>query len=107
MLLDTIQEDMYVRAKAVFVDCLKVITEWEDVVPALDSKCIAVQPWCEEACEDDIKKCSDRRYTFWCLQIWVNLTVMFLPTLNPKTNECRLLAQVPLQPDAIPCDEAQ
>ncbi|KAI6104402.1 hypothetical protein F5141DRAFT_1129730 [Pisolithus sp. B1] len=40
---------------------LKEVTRWEDFVPTLDNKCIAVIPWCEEeACEDDIKERSAR-----------------------------------------------
>ena len=54
---------MYERAKAVFMSRLRVVTKWEDVVPTLDSKCIAVLPWCEDdACEDDIKERSAREY---------------------------------------------
>lgn len=60
-LLDTIQSDMYNRAKAVFEQRLVAVTKWEDVVPTLDNKCIIVIPWCEvESCEDDIKERSGR-----------------------------------------------
>lgn len=60
-LLDTIQSDMYSRAKEVFDQRLVQVTKWEDVVPTLDNKCIIVIPWCEvEACEDDIKERSGR-----------------------------------------------
>ncbi|KAG2111806.1 hypothetical protein BD769DRAFT_1493834 [Suillus cothurnatus] len=49
-MLETIQNDMFQQ-----------VTRWEDFVPTLDSKCIAVIPWCErEACEDDIKERSGR-----------------------------------------------
>jgi prolyl-tRNA synthetase len=55
-LLDTIQKDMFTRAKKTYDSCLKEITRWEDMVPTLEAKCIAVIPWCErEACEEDIK----------------------------------------------------
>jgi len=31
--------------------------KWEDVVPALDNKCVVAIPWCErEVCEDEIKE---------------------------------------------------
>jgi hypothetical protein len=64
-LLDSIQNDMFIRAKQTFDSCLKEITRWEDMVPALDAKCIAVIPWCElEACEDDIKDRSGRVLVF-------------------------------------------
>ncbi|KAJ7065919.1 hypothetical protein B0H15DRAFT_794505 [Mycena belliarum] len=60
-LLDTIQSDMFSRAKATYDSCLKETTRWEDVVPTLDNKCVVVMPWCEvEACEDDIKERSGR-----------------------------------------------
>jgi prolyl-tRNA synthetase len=64
-LLDTIQNDMFIRAKQTFDSCLKEVTRWEDMVPTLDAKCIAVIPWCElEACEDDIKDRSGRVLVF-------------------------------------------
>ncbi|KAG6820908.1 ribose-phosphate pyrophosphokinase 1 [Arthromyces matolae] len=60
-LLDTIQSDMYNRARDEYFSRVKEITNWDDFVPALDSKSIAVIPWCEvEACEDDIKERSGR-----------------------------------------------
>ncbi|EGO29439.1 hypothetical protein SERLADRAFT_345428 [Serpula lacrymans var. lacrymans S7.9] len=60
-LLETIQSDMFSRAQKEYFSRLKEITRWEDVVPTLDDKCIAVLPWCEvEACEDDIKERSGR-----------------------------------------------
>jgi len=60
-LLNTIQGDMYTRAKEVFDSRLKTVTDWKDVVPVLDGKNIVVMPWCEEeACEDDIKERSGR-----------------------------------------------
>ncbi|KAG8946576.1 hypothetical protein FRC03_001349 [Tulasnella sp. 419] len=56
-LLNTIHSDMYSKAKATYDERLKSVTKWEDVVPALDNKCVVVIPWCEEeACEDDIKE---------------------------------------------------
>jgi len=62
-LLDTIQADMFNRAKDVYDSRLKEVTKWEDVVPTLDNKNIVVLPWCEEvACEEDIKKRSEGKY---------------------------------------------
>ncbi|KZV99616.1 proline-tRNA ligase [Exidia glandulosa HHB12029] len=56
-LLNTIQSEMFARAKAEYDTRLKVVTKWEDVVPALDGKNAVVIPWCEvEACEDAIKE---------------------------------------------------
>ncbi|KAF8886533.1 prolyl-tRNA synthetase [Infundibulicybe gibba] len=60
-LLTTIQNDMFTRARDAYYSRLKEITKWEDFVPALDNKCIAVIPWCNrEVCEDDIKERSGR-----------------------------------------------
>ncbi|KAF8621767.1 hypothetical protein AX15_007505 [Amanita polypyramis BW_CC] len=60
-LLDTIQKDMYNRAKEAYDSRVVPATKWEDVVPTLDNKCVVVMPWCEvEACEDDIKERSAR-----------------------------------------------
>lgn len=60
-LLETIQSDMFARAKAVYEERLVEVTKWDDVVPTLDKKCVVVMPWCEEeACEDDIKERSGR-----------------------------------------------
>ncbi|KII91193.1 hypothetical protein PLICRDRAFT_51368 [Plicaturopsis crispa FD-325 SS-3] len=60
-LLETIQNDMFKRAQDTYYSRLKEITNWDDVVPALDAKNVVVMPWCEvEACEDDIKERSGR-----------------------------------------------
>jgi len=60
-MLDTIQKDMFYRAKIEYDSRVIPVTKWEDVVPTLDNKCIVVMPWCEvEACEDDIKDRSAR-----------------------------------------------
>ena len=56
-LLDTIQGDMFARARDVYHSRLREVRRWEDFVPTLDDKCVVVIPWCEEeACEDDIKE---------------------------------------------------
>ncbi|KAB5588462.1 Prolyl-tRNA synthetase [Ceratobasidium theobromae] len=55
-LLDTIQTDMFDRAKQAYDQHLKVVRSWADFTPALEQKCAVVIPWCEtEACEDAIK----------------------------------------------------
>ena len=60
-LLETIQSDLFKRAKEAYDSRLRTITNWDDVVPALDNKCVVAMPWCEEeACEDDIKERSGR-----------------------------------------------
>ncbi|ORY00800.1 prolyl-tRNA synthetase [Basidiobolus meristosporus CBS 931.73] len=60
-LLQTIQKDMFESAKAVRDAHVKYVTEWKDFVPALNSRCSVMIPWCEEVqCEDDIKEKSSR-----------------------------------------------
>ena len=60
-MLETIQKEMFERAKKNYEDHIVKIGKWEEVVPALDSKNVVVMPWCErEACEDDIKERSGR-----------------------------------------------
>ncbi|CAE6416686.1 unnamed protein product [Rhizoctonia solani] len=55
-LLETIQTDMFNRAKATYDQRLKVIHQWSELTPALEQKCAVVIPWCEqESCEDAIK----------------------------------------------------
>ncbi|KAG6816433.1 hypothetical protein H0H87_006095 [Tephrocybe sp. NHM501043] len=60
-LLKTIQSDMFTKARNEYYSRIKEVTNWDDFVPQLDNKGIAVIPWCEvEACEDDIKERSGR-----------------------------------------------
>jgi len=60
-MLDTIQKEMFNRAKEAYDSRVIPVTKWEEVVPTLDNKCIVAMPWCEvEACEDDIKDRSAR-----------------------------------------------
>ncbi|KAH7904385.1 hypothetical protein BJ138DRAFT_1166571, partial [Hygrophoropsis aurantiaca] len=60
-LLETIQGDMFARAKKEYDSRVIEVTSWDAFVPTLDNKCISVIPWCEvEACEDDIKERSGR-----------------------------------------------
>lgn len=55
-LLETIQGELFTRAKATFEERLRIVREWKDFVPTLNNNCICVIPWCEvEKCEDDIK----------------------------------------------------
>ncbi|CAE6380866.1 unnamed protein product [Rhizoctonia solani] len=55
-LLETIQSDMFNRAKAAYDQRLKVVKDWPELTPTLEQKCVVVIPWCEqESCEDAIK----------------------------------------------------
>ncbi|EFR02439.1 bifunctional aminoacyl-tRNA synthetase [Nannizzia gypsea CBS 118893] len=61
-LLETIQADLYSRAKTSFDDNVKKITNWDDFCPALNSKNICMIPHClTEVCEDQIKEMSARK----------------------------------------------
>lgn len=47
---------MFDRAKKTYDEHLVQVTKWEEVVPALENKCIVAMPWCERSeCEDEIK----------------------------------------------------
>ncbi|KAJ6522273.1 hypothetical protein B0H19DRAFT_845640, partial [Mycena capillaripes] len=64
-LLDTIQREIFSRARATYDSCLKEVKHCNDIVPTLDNKCVAVIPWCEtQKCEEDIKERSGRAYVF-------------------------------------------
>ncbi|KAF9911796.1 ribose-phosphate pyrophosphokinase 1 [Linnemannia zychae] len=60
-LLDTVQSDMFTRAKEIRDASVIKVEDWKDFVPALDAKNFCLIPWCEEpACEDEIKEKSAR-----------------------------------------------
>lgn len=60
-LLETIQRDMFNRAKEIRDANVVFIEEWKDFVPALDNKQLCLIPWCEKSdCEDEIKEKSSR-----------------------------------------------
>ncbi|KAF9452808.1 prolyl-tRNA synthetase [Macrolepiota fuliginosa MF-IS2] len=60
-LLETIQQDMFDRAKKTYDERLVEVTKWDDLVPALDNKCVVAIPWCERTeCEEEIKERSAR-----------------------------------------------
>ncbi|KAK6335407.1 ribose-phosphate pyrophosphokinase 1 [Orbilia brochopaga] len=60
-LLDSIQADLYKKAKTSFDENIETVTSWDQVVPALNQKKLIMMPFClEEACEDDIKDRSKR-----------------------------------------------
>lgn len=55
-LLETVQADMFAKAKRDYEERIKVVREWSEFTRALNSGCVCVIPWCEvEACEDHIK----------------------------------------------------
>lgn len=56
-LLEKIQEDMFTKASGVYESRRLKLTEWERVVPALDSRNVVIIPFCGEIkCEDRIKE---------------------------------------------------
>lgn len=61
-LLETIQADLYQRAEEKFKSHVKQIIEWDDFVPALNSKNVCLISHClTEKCEDEIKDLSARK----------------------------------------------
>jgi prolyl-tRNA synthetase len=89
-LLDTIQSDMFSKAKATYDSSIKEITHWDDFVPALDAKNIVAIPWCEvEECEDDIKERSGRAYVPSASML--NDVLIHVSARSRKMNAPRLL----------------
>ncbi|CAG8628420.1 6569_t:CDS:2 [Paraglomus occultum] len=63
-LLNTIQREMFERAKKTYDEHVKIVLKWDDFVPMLDAKNFVLIPWCEtEQCEDQIKENSARKAT--------------------------------------------
>ncbi|OJJ37521.1 hypothetical protein ASPWEDRAFT_108425 [Aspergillus wentii DTO 134E9] len=61
-LLETIQKDLYNRADAEYTSHRKIITNWDEFVPALNDKNVCLIPHClTEECEDSIKATSARK----------------------------------------------
>ena len=59
--LDTIQREMFERAKAKMSDSIVPVHKWEDFVPTLNAKKLCLIPWCDRMeCEEDIKDNSAR-----------------------------------------------
>jgi len=55
-LLETIQSDMFSRAKKEYDERVVEVTDWKDFVPTLNAKKVCAVPWCQvEECEDEIK----------------------------------------------------
>jgi prolyl-tRNA synthetase len=61
-LLDRIHGEMLAKAQAGREAGVKPCAAWEDLMAALDARCSALMPWCEEvACEEAIKERSTRK----------------------------------------------
>jgi prolyl-tRNA synthetase len=64
-LLETIQSDMYSKAKVIYDAHRKLVLDWKDFVPTLNNNCSCVIAWCEEeSCEDQIKNQSAKELSF-------------------------------------------
>ena len=92
-LLESIQNDLFKKAQENYYSRLREITKWEDVVPALDDKCVVALPWCEEeACEDDIKDRSAQAYVHYHTLITLSiLKKLYSIVLSPLTSVLPLL----------------
>ncbi|ODQ63804.1 proline-tRNA ligase [Nadsonia fulvescens var. elongata DSM 6958] len=61
-LLETIHDDMYNRAKALFDSHIVKVDTWKEFITALNGKNVVLAPWCGEmACEEHIKEKSARK----------------------------------------------
>ncbi|ORX52757.1 prolyl-tRNA synthetase [Hesseltinella vesiculosa] len=59
--LETMQNDMYQKAKANMEANIARIDTWDQFVPALNDKKLILMPWCDRTeCEDDVKDRSAR-----------------------------------------------
>ena len=55
-LLQTIQKDMFEKARNEFHEHIIKVRDWKDFVPALDANNVCLIPWCEkQECEGQIK----------------------------------------------------
>lgn len=62
--LETVQKDLFTKAKRSFDSHIFKATKLEEFVPALNSKNVILAPFCgEESCEDDIKDKTARQGT--------------------------------------------
>ncbi|KAG4304047.1 hypothetical protein PORY_002570 [Pneumocystis oryctolagi] len=56
-LLETIQTDLYKKAKKKYDESIQIVYEWKDFVPSLNKKKLVLIPWCKRtSCEEEIKK---------------------------------------------------
>lgn len=61
-ILEIMHNDMYNKAKKSFDDHVKLVTKWEEVVPALDAKNVILMAHCDDSeCEDNVKDDSKGR----------------------------------------------
>lgn len=63
-LMDRIHDELFAKAKAERQGRVHQVTTWDGLIEALNARCSALIPWCEEpACEDAIKDRSTRKVT--------------------------------------------
>ncbi|KAJ2852248.1 hypothetical protein IWW36_000390 [Coemansia brasiliensis] len=61
LMMIAMQNEMLAKARKTMDERVKMVLKWEDFVPTLNSKCLALIPWCErEECEEQIKNRSTR-----------------------------------------------
>jgi len=60
-LLDTIQREMFEKAKSQLDEGVKIVSEWSDFLKQLNDKRLIMAPWCEAVkCEEGIKENSSK-----------------------------------------------
>lgn len=88
-LLETIQQEMFTKAKEEFDSCIEVVYNWEDFMAALGRNHMALAPWCDEKeTEEKVKKDSAIGD-----QMGAKTLNIPFPEMNEKVPE--------LQPDAV------
>ncbi len=66
-LLSTIQSDMFNKAKAARDSKIVKVTSWEGFVPALESHCMVLTPFCDQMeWEEKVKVRAISLYVFFC-----------------------------------------
>jgi prolyl-tRNA synthetase len=84
-LLETIQSDMFARAKAVRDERLVKLESWDNFVSTLDKRCMVLTPWCERVeCEEEVKDRSAKEYVIYALFNVILTLIVLLTRIKMK-----------------------
>ncbi len=96
-LLETIQKDLFEKAKAGRDEKIATVYQWADFVPALEQDCLVLTPFCDIAeWEDIVKKRSREESLKGATEAATTATSKAAKTL------CKPFDQPPL-PEGTPC----
>jgi len=96
-LLDTIQAELFRKAKEGRDDKIVTVMKWDDFVPALENNCLVLTPFCDQAeWEDLVKKRSREESLKGATEAATTATSKAAKTL------CKPFQQPPL-PEGTPC----